>query len=214
VVIEIDVSDYLLAGVLSQREDEGVLHPVAYYSKKHSPAECNFEIYDTELMAIIKALKEWRPECEGAEHPLQIYTDHKNLEYFMSKKLLNRRQARWSELLSRFTYEIVYRPGKSNRQADALTRRPGDLPEGGDERLKSMEQVVLKPEYLPKQLQIQANEIQEEERTIQQHWEDAMGKDKLVMKILEALEKGESVQEITIGECSQKDGQLQYRGTR
>jgi hypothetical protein len=128
VVIETDASDSLLAGVLSQREDEGVLHPVAYYSKKHSPAECNYDIYDTELMAIIKALEEWRPECEGVELPLQIYTHHKNLEYFMSKKLFNRRQAKWSELLSRFTYEIVYRPGKSNRK---LTRRPGDLPEGG-----------------------------------------------------------------------------------
>jgi hypothetical protein len=79
-----------------------------------------------------------------------------------------------------------------------LIRRPGDLPEGGDERLKSMEQVVLKPENLPKQLQILANEINEEERTIRQNWNDALGKDKLVMKILKALEKGESVGEITI----------------
>jgi len=50
---------------LSQRDNEGVLHPMAYYSKKHSPAECNYNIYDKELMAIIKALEEWRPECEG-----------------------------------------------------------------------------------------------------------------------------------------------------
>jgi len=79
-----------------------------------------------------------------------------------------------------------------------LIKRPGDLPKGGDERLKSMEQVVLKPENLPKQLQILANEINEEERTIRQNWNDALGKDKLVMKILKALEKGESVGEITI----------------
>jgi len=139
VIIETDASDYVSAGVLSQRDDEGVLHAVAYYSKKHSPAECNYDIYDKELMAIIKALEEWRPECEGAAHPLQLITDHKNLEYFMTKKLLNRRQARWSEFLTRFDYKIVYRPGKSNGKADALTRRPGDLPEGGDERLKNME---------------------------------------------------------------------------
>ena len=110
VIIETDASDYVSAGVLSQRDDEGVLHPVAYYSKKHSPAECNYDIYDKELMAIIKALEEWRPECEGAAYPLQLITDHKNLEYFMTKKLLNRRQARWSEFLTRFDYEIVYRP--------------------------------------------------------------------------------------------------------
>jgi len=134
VIIETDASDYVSAGVLSQYDDEGVLHPVAYFSKKHSPAECNYDIYDKELMVIIKALEEWRPECEGARYPLKLITDHKNLEYFMTKKLLNRRQAQWSEFLTRFDYEIVYRPGKSNGKADALTRRPGDLPERGDER--------------------------------------------------------------------------------
>jgi hypothetical protein len=125
---------------------------VAFFSKKDSPAECNYDIYDQELMAIIKALEEWRPECEGTEHPPQLITDLKNLEYIMSKKLLNRRQARWAQFLLRFDYEIMYRPGKSNVKADALTRRPGDLPEGGDERLKTMEQVVLKPENRPEQL--------------------------------------------------------------
>jgi hypothetical protein len=89
VIIEIDASDYVSARVLSQRDDEGVLHPVPYYSKKHSPAECNYDIYDKELMAIIKALEEWRPECEGAAYLLQLITDHKNLEYFITKKLLN-----------------------------------------------------------------------------------------------------------------------------
>jgi hypothetical protein len=59
VFIETDASDCVSAGVLSQREDEGVLYPVAYFSKKHSPAECNYDIYDKQLMAIIKALEEW-----------------------------------------------------------------------------------------------------------------------------------------------------------
>jgi len=54
-IIETDTSDYVSAGVLSQYDEEGVLHPVAYFSKKHSPAECNYDIYDKELMAIIKA---------------------------------------------------------------------------------------------------------------------------------------------------------------
>ena len=133
------------AGVLSQQDDEGVLHHVAYFSKTHSPAECNYDIYDKELKAIIKMLEEWRPECNGAVYPLQLITDHKNMEYFMTKKLLNRRQARCSEFLTRSDYDIVYRPGKSNGKADALTRRPGDLPERGDERLKNREQVVPKP---------------------------------------------------------------------
>jgi hypothetical protein len=133
VVIETDAWDFLSAGILSKRDDAGILHPVAFFSKKQSPAECNDDIYDKELMPLIMALTESRPECEGAEHTLQLLTDHKNLEYFMSKRLLNRRQARWAELLLRLDYEIVHRPGKSKGQADALTRRPGDLPKGGDE---------------------------------------------------------------------------------
>ena len=140
-----------------------MLHPLAYYSKKYSPAECNYDIYDMELMAIIKALEEWRPECEGAVYPLQLITDHKNLEYFMTKKLLNRRQAWYSQFSTRFDYEIVYRPGKLNEKADASTRMPRDLPEGGDERLRNMEQVVLKPQDLSEQLRISANEIPAQE---------------------------------------------------
>jgi hypothetical protein len=89
VIIETDASDYVSAGVLSQRDDDGVLHLVAYYLKNHSLAECNYDIYTNELMTIIKALKEWRPECEGATYPIQLITGHKNLEYFMAKKLLN-----------------------------------------------------------------------------------------------------------------------------
>jgi len=58
VIIETDASDYVSAGGLSQYDNDGVLHPVPYFSKKHSPAKCNYDIYDKELMAIIKALQE------------------------------------------------------------------------------------------------------------------------------------------------------------
>ena len=81
-----DASDYVSEGILSQYDENDVLHPVAYFSKKHSPAECNYEIYDKELMAIIHAFKEWRPELEGSPTPVEVITDHKNLKYFMSIK--------------------------------------------------------------------------------------------------------------------------------
>jgi hypothetical protein len=93
VIIKTDASDCVSVGVLSQRDDEGILHPVAYHSKKHTPSECIYDIYNKELRAIIKGLEEWRPECEGAAYRLQLITDHKNFEYFITKKLLNRRQA-------------------------------------------------------------------------------------------------------------------------
>lgn len=96
-IVETDASDFVLGGILSQYSDQGVLHPVAYFSKKHSPAECNYEIYDKELMAIVRTFKEWRPELEGSTFPVSVVTDHKNLEYFTTTKTLSRRQARWSE---------------------------------------------------------------------------------------------------------------------
>ena len=83
-------------------------------------------------MAIVRAFEEWRPELEGSPSPVEVITDHKNLEYFMSTKILSRRQARWSEFLSRFNYQITYRPGKAGGKPDALTRRLGDLPKEGD----------------------------------------------------------------------------------
>jgi hypothetical protein len=94
VVVETDASDYVSAGVLSQFDDEGVLLPVAFFSKKQSTAECNYEIYDKALMAIVRAFEEWRPELQSVENPVKVLSDHKNLEYFTTTKLLNRRQAR------------------------------------------------------------------------------------------------------------------------
>jgi hypothetical protein len=138
-----------------------------------------------------------------------LITDHKNLEYFMTKKLLKHRQARWSEFLTRFDYEIVYRPGKSNGKADALTSRSGDLPEGGDERLKHMEQVVLKPYNLPEQLRISANEIPwQEVPSISDLFAQACEKDPLVNEILQAIRQGESLREMTVAECTEQERQV------
>jgi hypothetical protein len=145
-IIETDASDFVSAGVLSQHNDEGVLCPVAFFSKKHSSVECNYEIYDKELLAIIRCFEEWRPEVEGSEIPIKVLSDHRNLEYFMSTKMLNRRQARWSEFLSRFNFKINYRPGKQGEKPDALTRRSEDLPKEGDERLEHQSRTILKRE--------------------------------------------------------------------
>ena len=146
--VETDASDHACGGVLFQPNHEGTLQPVAYFSKRHSPAESNYEIYDKELMAIVRAFEEWRPELEGSPKSIDIITDHRNLEYFMSSKQLSRRQARWSEFLSRFNFIIKYRPGFQCR-ADGLSRRPQDkAQDANDDRKKYLEQVVLKPRNL------------------------------------------------------------------
>ena len=86
IIVETDVSDYVSGGILFQYDKNDVLHLIAYFSKKHNPAECNYEIYNKELMAIVCAFEEWRSELEDFTYPINVITDHKNLEYFMFTK--------------------------------------------------------------------------------------------------------------------------------
>ena len=102
----------LLEAPSSQHGPDGKLHPIAFFSAKHTPAECNYEIYDKELLAIVKAFEEWRPELQGTEDPVEVITDHKNLQHFASTKLLNQRQVRWSEFLSVIHILNYLPPGK------------------------------------------------------------------------------------------------------
>jgi len=122
--VEVDSSDFAIGAVLSQQltADEK-WHPVAFYSKSLSSVEWNYKIHDKEMLAIICALEEWRHFLEGATHPVEIWTDHKNLEYFMTAKKLNRRQARWSLHLARFNFLLHHCPGHTMGKPDALSRR-------------------------------------------------------------------------------------------
>ena len=75
------------------------------------------------MLAIIVALEQWCHHLEGARFQFEVWTDHKNLQYFMKSQDLNRRQARWAQYLSRFDYVLVNKPGTSMGKADALSRR-------------------------------------------------------------------------------------------
>ena len=142
--VEIDSSNYVNAGVLSQPDNNGILHPVAYFSRRMSPAECNYEIYDKELLAIIWCFEEWKPELEGTGMPVKVLTDHKGLEYFMTTKKLTSSQARWAEFLSEYNFVISYQSGKKNEKTDALTRKPNECPvDGNDKRLEHQMQTLL-----------------------------------------------------------------------
>jgi hypothetical protein len=133
--VEVDASDHVVEGALSQLDEFGVLRPVAFFSRKMNPQECNYEIYDKELLAIVKAFEEWRPGLAGTDpaKSVTVYSDHRALEYFMTTRVLNRRQARWSEFLSEFQFKIEYRPGRQGANPDSLTRRPGDKPSDQDD---------------------------------------------------------------------------------
>jgi len=89
--VETDSSDFTTGAVLSQQlTTDRKWHPVVFYSKSLSSMEWNYEIHDKEMLAIIHILEEWRYFLEGATYPVEIWTNHKNLEYFMTAKKLNR----------------------------------------------------------------------------------------------------------------------------
>src|SRR5690606_1432118 len=145
--IEVDASGFATGGALLQKQDDGLWHPVAFRSASMQPAERNYEIYDREMLAIIEALKDWRHFLEGLPEPFEIVTDHSNLEYWRTAQDLSRRQARWALYLSRFRFSLTHRPGKTNTQADALSRL--DVHQVSDAE-DNKQQVVLKPELFAK----------------------------------------------------------------
>jgi hypothetical protein len=129
-VIETDASDYALAAILSQVKSNGEIHSVTYLSRTFSDTELNYDTHDKELMAIYEAFKTWRHYLEGTKIPIDVITDHKNLEYFCTTRILSRRQARWSTFLSGFNMVIRFRPGRLGTKPDALTRRSDLYPKG------------------------------------------------------------------------------------
>jgi hypothetical protein len=147
-VLETESSGWCVGGVLMQSGRDGVLRPCGFFSKKNNSAECNYEIYDKEMLAIIRCLEEWEVELKSVRD-FEIRTDHKNLEYFITAKKLTERQVRWSLKLSQFNFKLSYLPGKDNERADALSRRDQDIPQGeSDERLQARTLQLLKPETL------------------------------------------------------------------
>ena len=156
--IETDASDGVVAGVLSQKHGDQWLS-VAFFSKTMNPAECNYQIHDKEMLAIVKSLEEWRPELQRKQDRFQIYTDHKSLEYFMSTKQLTARQARWAEALSEYYFIITYRPGKDNVQADALTRRNDEVASQDQLKKEARQQVLLTADKLDPRIVQQLEDV-------------------------------------------------------
>ncbi|CAJ1048226.1 uncharacterized protein lrfn4b [Xyrichtys novacula] len=123
-VVEVDASDVGVGAVLSQRScTDQKFHPCAFFSRRLSSAERNYDIGNRELLAVKMALEEWRHWLEGTKEPFLVWTDHKNLEYIRSAERLNSRQARWSLFFARFNFTLSYRPGSRNVKPDALSRQ-------------------------------------------------------------------------------------------
>jgi hypothetical protein len=171
--------------------------------------ECNYEIYDKELMAIIRAFEECCPELQSVINPICILSDHKNLEYFMTTKLLNRHQACWSQFLSQFNFKIVYPPGTAGGKLDTLTRRSGDLPKAGDDRSLKNQTTIIKPKNIL-QLSAMATSILASP-VLAQLFTNGYNKDPFPNKILKLIRDGaKHCREISLAECDEHNNLLHY----
>ena len=83
----------MTGGVLSMEGEDGKWRPVAFLSKSLNETERNYEIYNKEILAIIRGLESWRHLLEGVQFKFEIWMDHENLEYFIKVQKLNQRQA-------------------------------------------------------------------------------------------------------------------------
>jgi len=143
--IEADASNYVTGEVLSMKCSDEKWRPVAFIFKSLSNTKRNYEIHDKEILVVVRCLEVWRHFLEGATTKFKIWTNHKNLEYFMKVQKLNWRQIRWALYLSRFDFMLKHVPGSKMGKADNLSRRP-DWEVGMEKDNK--DETLVKPEWL------------------------------------------------------------------
>jgi hypothetical protein len=145
--LQTDASTYSMGTILLQKRKNSVslqkhakpkTHPIAYYSAMFTPTEWNYDIYEQELLVIMKSLAHWQPYLGWTKEPFTILTDHANLQYWKAPRNLNQRIARWHADLQEYNYEIQHVPGKANVPANVLSRPPGV-----DQREKDNWQVTI-----------------------------------------------------------------------
>jgi len=143
--VEADTSNYATGGVSLMKGSDELWRPVVFISKSLSNTERNYKIHNKEILAVVRCLEAWRHFLGGTMTRFEIWTDHKNLEYFMKVQKLNRRQARWALYVSRFDFMLKHVPGSKMEKADSLSRRPDW--EVGVER-NNEDEMLVKPEWL------------------------------------------------------------------
>ena len=91
--MEVDALNYAIGEVLFMKCKDGRWRLVVFLSKSLNKTERNYKIYDKEILAVIRRLENWRHLLENTKYKFEVWTDHKNLEYFIKVQKLNRRQA-------------------------------------------------------------------------------------------------------------------------
>jgi len=180
--VEADASNYATGGVLSMKCSDDLWRPIAFISKSLSDTERNYEIHDKEMLAIVRCLEAWRHFLEGTIVKFEIWTDHKNLEYFMKVQKLNRQQARWALYLSRFDFVLKHVPRTKMEKADSLSRRPDW--EVGVER-DNEDETLIKKEWLENRRTKKVEVIVEEVDLLEKIRQSRVRDDKVVKAVEE-----------------------------
>ncbi|KAM4063256.1 reverse transcriptase (RNA-dependent DNA polymerase) [Hirsutella rhossiliensis] len=220
--LETDCSGYALGGVLAQEDQDGRRHACAFFSKRLSPAEYNYPIHDKEMLAIMRCLDNWSAELRSCGS-FTILTDHRNLEYFMTRQKLTERQSRWAAELSQFDFKLEYRPGSEAAVPDALSRREQDKPQGIDDEREQGRMIQLIPDSAISsstraRINAMSSDCSEtstlpemkvfEEADLQQLWDGTVEKDSIFRAAYKAVRDRERVfppslgLKIQISECA------------
>jgi len=120
--LAVDASDHGAGAVLLQDDDQGVEHPVCYFSKKFNCHQRNYSTVEKETLALVLALQHFDVYVSSAYQPVFVYTDHNPLTFLNKMKNKNRRLLNWSLLLQEYSLDIKHVRGKDNVCADALSR--------------------------------------------------------------------------------------------
>ena len=121
--MEVDASDYATGEVLSIECKDRKQRPVAFLSKSLNQTERNYKIHDKEMLVVIRGLENWRHLLEDTKYKFKIWTDHKNLGYFMKMQKLNQRQAQQALYLFRFNFTLKHVPDTKMEKADGLSKQ-------------------------------------------------------------------------------------------
>ena len=162
---------------------DNLWRPVAFISKSLSNTERNYEIHNKEILAVVRYLEVWRHFLEETMIKFKIWTDHKNLKYFIKVQKLNKRQARWALYLSRFNFTLKYTPGSKMEKADSLSKR---LDQEVEIEKDNEDEKLVKPEWLEVK-KIEKVEVIVERVDLLEKVKQSKVKDDEVTKVIEEM---------------------------
>jgi len=205
-----DASNFTIDAVLSQKDMQTNLwHPVAFFSKLLDVHERNYEIYDKELLAVIRGLEEYKHYLEGYPYKIEIWSDYQNLTFFRTAQKLTRRQARWALFITHFDFVLYHKPGKTMQTEDLLSRR-ADHEMRID--LDNTNQVLLKPEFFAINALEATHELPINDEIILKEVKATLLLNKVTKDYKSLLKFGPREFEKSLQDWNYENGLLLYRG--